>query len=322
MEKNIVSARVCLIRNIKGYPFYHKLDDDKKKEVRDKIKEAFFNAYKDGFRFIDMESADRIYAMSLAEKGIVNGDFLNGRQGRAVILSEDNTAALIINADDHINIRVTLPDINKALEKAKEIEEKLAALEYAYSDKLGYLTADVKNLGTAMKASLVMHLPAITDSGAVGEVYERIDRLGLNIRAFNSDGRSADGLYRLSNRVTLGVNEADIIGRLTDIAKGIVKTEDSLLSRLKEKEGVLMEDKIMRACGTLKYAKVLSARELPALYSLIRTGFECEILDTDIQKLDGAYFSCRPATIALECGEDNSALKRDMKRAEKIKNAI
>ena len=322
MEKNIVYARVCLMRNLKDHHFCDKLSDEEKKQVRDKIKEAFFNAYKDGFEYIDMESADRIYAMSLAEKGVINGDFLNGRQGRAVILSRDESAAVIINGSDHISIRVTLPDINDALARAKEIEEKLAVLNYAYSEKLGYLTADVKNLGTAMKASVIMHLPAVTDSGAVGEVYERIDRLGLNIRAFNSDGRSADGLYRLSNRVTLGIAEGDIIARLTDIASGIAKTEDSLLTRTAQKEGVLMEDKILRAYGTVNYAKVLSAREMPSLYSLIRIGYERGIIEGDAKKLDKAYLTCRPATIALECGEDNSALKRDMKRAEKIKAAI
>ncbi len=321
---NKVYACIKLTRNIKGYPFCERMNDAQKKEVRDKIKTAFFDACKDGWEYIDMENADRIYSMSLAERRIISGEFLNGRQGRAVILNGDKTAAVIINGADHIKINVMLPggDIDKALEIAKETEEKLASLGYAYSEKLGYLTCGVSEIGTGMKASFILHLPAMTDSGAMGEMFERVDRIGLSLRGIDTENRDNGALYRLTSRVTLGVTENDTLTKLTDIANRIEKREESLLKRISENEGILLEDKIMRAYGTLKYARVISSREASSLYSLVRAGMECGIIEDDPTALDGAYFTCRPATLAIECGENNSSAQRDRLRAEKLKASL
>ena len=320
MNNYTVSSRIRFARNLKEYPFGERMTSAQKKELCGKVKEAFFGAnssMKKEYEYIDLEKADRI--------DLLSPQFVSMKDS-ALILSKYGAVSIMINEEDHLRIQVILPGLalKEAYEKAVLIEKLLSEkLQFAYSEKLGYLTACPTNLGTGMRASLMLHLPAISEAGAVNSLVNEADKAGILVRGANGEGSKAQGaLFQLSNRATLGVTEKEITERLTEVASQIVKQEEKLFDKLKKAQGVVMEDKIMRAYGSLKYARLLSADEFISLYSLARMGVYLKLTDTKLDVLDKLYFSCRPATVASKFGKDMSAHQRDIKRAELCREAL
>lgn len=328
MNNYTVSSRIRFARNLKEYPFGERMTSAQKKELCGKVKKAFFGAnssMKKEYDYIDLEKADRIDLLSLAETNKISPQFVSMKDS-ALILSKDGAVSIMINEEDHLRIQVILPGLalKEAYEKAVLIEKLLSEkLQFAYSEKLGYLTACPTNLGTGMRASLMLHLPAISEAGAVNSLVNEADKAGILVRGANGEGSKAQGaLFQLSNRATLGVTEKEITERLTEVASQIVKQEEKLFDKLKKAQGVVMEDKIMRAYGSLKYARLLSADEFISLYSLARMGVYLKLTDTKLDVLDKLYFSCRPATVASNYGKDMSAHQRDIKRAQLCREAL
>ena len=328
MNNYTVSSRIRFARNLKEYPFGERMTSAQKKELCKKVKDAFFSAnasMKKEYDYIELEKADRIDLMSLAETNKISPQFVSAKDG-ALILSKDGAVSIMINEEDHLRIQVIMPGLalNEAYEKAVLIEKLLnEKLQFAYSDKFGYLTACPTNLGTGMRASLMLHLPAISEAGAVNGLITEADKAGVLVRGANGEGSRAQGaLFQLSNRATLGVTDKEIIKRITDVASQIAKQEEKLLDRLYKTQSVVMEDKIMRAYGTLKNARLLSAEEFISLYSLARMGVYLKLASADTATLDKLYFSCRPATVASAHGKELSAVERDKVRAQICRNAL
>ncbi len=328
MKTYTVSSRIRFARNLKEYPFGERMTAAQKKELCLKVKEAFFSAnasMKKEYDYIDLEKADRIDLLSLAETNKISPQFVAAKES-ALILSKEGGVSIMINEEDHLRIQVILPGfaLEEAYEKAVLIERLLnEKLQFAYSEKLGYLTACPTNLGTGMRASLMVHLPAITEAGAVNGLITEADKAGVLVRGANGEGSKAQGaLFQLSNRATLGVTNKEIIKRITEVATQIAAQEEKLLERLYKAQGIGMEDKIMRAYGTLKNARLLSAEEFISLYSNVRIGAYLNLVDVAPESLDKLYFSCRPATVASRHGKELSAVQRDKVRAEICREAL
>ena len=328
MKTYTVSSRIRFARNLKEYPFGERMTSAQKKELCGKVKEAFFGAnasMKKDYDYIDLEKADRIDLLGLAETNKISPQFVSSKDS-ALILSKDGSVSVMINEEDHLRIQVILPGLalDEAYEKAKLLDKLLGErLQFACSEKLGYLTACPTNLGTGMRASLMLHLPAISEAGAVNSLIEEADKAGILVRGANGEGSKAQGaLFQLSNRATLGVTEKEITERITKVASQIAAQEEKLLQKLYNARGISMEDKIMRSVGALKYARLLSADEFITLYSNIRIGTYLKLTDIDTETLDKLYFSCRPATIASKYGKNLSAAERDKLRAALCREAL
>ena len=328
-EKYTVSSEIRFARNLKEYPFGDRMTDKQRTELRDRVKEAFFSAgrfMKKDYDFIDMDSIEKIHALALAESGKISPEFINSKKGRGLILKKDGSASVMINEEDHIRIRVCEQGLNlkNALEKAREIERLLAEkLGFAYSEKLGYLTTCPANVGTGMRASVVMHLPAIARTGAIGSLIRESDRAGVTVAGADGTGSNPAGsLYRLSNRLTLGVTEAETVERIENAARETAKQEEKILKRLYESQGLRMEDRIMRSYAALKNARLMSYEEFTAHYTNCRIGVEAGILDADLEKLDRLFTECRPASVSSESGKEISSFERDRIRAEKCRREL
>lgn len=307
MSKNQVNAVVSFVRNLKEYPFTGRMTDAQKKELTDKIKAEFIKDNSD-YEFIDLANADRLKCLALTEKGLMDEGF----RGSAVIVNNERTVAILINGEDHLQINCIDTDINKAYEKAKELEKKLASLYgFAYSEKLGYLTASPVNLGTGMHGSITMHLPGITHTRMLSSLVRHIENLGLTI---DNQGN----LFRISNRVTLGVAENDILERLTKVAAHIEKQEDKLIADIRKSQGIALEDRIFRAVGVMSNARLISSDEMSSVYNLCRTGIELGLIDKDLTALDKLYAACRPATLSINDNADTVTLREKL-RAEKCR---
>ena len=211
----VVSSRVRLARNLAGYPFPSKLSPEKAKEIIEKVSAAFS---KKDLKKIDFSEISETMALSYVEKHYVSKDFVRSRLPHALLLSEKNGTAIMICEEDHLRIQSILPglDLESAYKMASENDDILdSALEIAYDGDLGYLTHCPTNLGTGMRASVMMFLPALTMAGRINALASELSKLGLTMRGMYGEGSHTGGmLYQISNQITLGITEKDTLIKL------------------------------------------------------------------------------------------------------------
>ena len=202
----VISTRIRFARNLRDYPFPCRLSNDKKVKIAAIVKDAVLDdhsAISDRFRYIQMSELTQEEAVSLVERHLVSPEFISDRQGRGLLLLDDESVSIMINEEDHIRIQVLKPDME--LDAAYDLADKIDTLldeqlNFAFNDKLGYLTQCPTNIGTGMRASLMMHLPALQESGSMGRIASSLSKLGLVIRGMYGEGTEPGGsIYLLSN---------------------------------------------------------------------------------------------------------------------------
>ncbi len=276
----VISTRVRIARNINNLPFPHKMNNEQIVELCSKIKKAVENKeFSFGkLNYISCDSA-KSEMSSMVERHIISPNFATNYNDRAFLLSDDETVSIMIAEEDHIRIQVIMGDNNleKALEIAKEVDNTLLEnLDIAYSEQLGFLTACPTNLGTALRASLMLHIPAMESIGVVPSLKESISKIGFTLRGLYGEGSKAEGgFYQVSNQVTLGITEEDAIKNLKGISEQIISRETTARNEFNKDK---LEDLVYRALGTLKYAKIMSSSEATGLLSTLKSGISQGIL--------------------------------------------
>ena len=320
----VLSTRVRLARNLEDYPFPVRLDRDGKKQVAECVKEALSDYTETELKFIDMEKLSQGDAVSLAEKHLISPEFAYDSTGRALLQSEDEEINIMLCEEDHIRIQVILPGLSQkeAFLKAEKIDKAIESkLGYAFNEKLGYLTQCPTNLGTGMRASVMLHLPALVRKGAMRRLASTVAKLGLTLRGAYSEGVEAAGdIFQLSNQVTLGISEEAALQNLGSIALQIITEEkQARASIISDSEFI---DRIYRANGILRSAYKLSSRELVGLTSLVLLGAEEKIIDAPMEKLASMNVLLMPATLRKAEGESLSRDERDIIRAKRIREVL
>ena len=281
------------------------------------------SAIADSFQFINMQQMSEEEAVSLVERHIVSPEFASDRQGRYLLLTADETVGIMINEEDHIRIQVMSQGLELAgvYDMADKIDTLLDhALGFAFDEKLGYLTQCPTNLGTGMRASLMLHLPALQHSKAIGRIAGNLAKLGLTLRGTYGEGTEPKGaLYQLSNQVTLGLSEKAAIDNLQNIAMQLVTQERSARQALAQNVETL--DMISRSRGILKSARLLSNEECIKLLSNVRLGITLgEIKDVTLDTVNELMTDLQPATKKKKEGRRLPPEQRDALRA-RIVNA-
>lgn len=322
MSEAVVSTRIRLARNLRDYPFPIRLSADKAEEIVDKVGEALSGG---DIRFhrIDLDSVSDTMRYSMLEQHLISPDFISAREGRAVFLSDDNTVSIMVNEEDHIRLQVIKSgfELDEAFALADKVDNILSKkLNYAYHERLGYLTQCPTNLGTGMRASVMLHLPALDLSGTVNRIGANLSKLGLTMRGLYGESTKPSGaFFQLSNQVTLGISEKAAIENLRNITTQLIAHEmrarESVLSKLE------VEDKIHRALGILKSALIIDHSEAMQLLSLVRLGVSSKKLGTlSTDSIDRLIVEVQPASVMSRFGEDMSPRERDIKRAEIIRD--
>lgn len=325
----VVSTRIRLARNLKGYPFPSRLDSKRKNEIIQKV----YNALKEGnsaissdFQLIKVGELTRAQGLSFVEKHLISPEFINGdKEGRALVLKDDKKVSIMINEEDHVRIQIITDGLN--LEGAYDLADKIDTLldenlDFAFDEKLGYLTQCPTNLGTGMRASVMLHLPALQKTGALSRIGGNLSKLGLTIRGIYGEGTEPKGaMYQLSNQVTLGISESAAIENLKNITDQLASQE--VKARETIMKSVSMRDTVHRSLGILKYALAVSHDEAMELLSNVRmgvvsgeiTGINCETIDKLIPEI-------QPATMIVTAGENLDPEKRDILRAKTIRERL
>lgn len=322
MSEAVVSTRIRLARNLRDYPFPIRLPADKAREIADKVEEALKDC---DIRFhrIDLDKVSDAIRVAMIERHLVSPDFISAKEGRAVFLSDDNTVSIMVNEEDHIRLQVIKdgfePDEAYAL--ADKVDNILSKkLNFAFHEQLGYLTQCPTNLGTGMRASVMLHLPALEISGAVYRIGANLSKLGLTMRGLYGESTKPDGaFFQLSNQVTLGISEKAAIDNLRNITTQLITQE--MRAREPMMNDIEAQDKIHRALGLLKTARLMDHSEAMRLLSLVRLGVSSKLLETlSADSIDKLIVEIQPASIMTRYGDTMTPRDRDIKRAEIIRN--
>lgn len=318
----VISTRIRIARNLADYPFPVRLDNKSKIEVNEKIRDALDG--KENLTYTELKTLTRSQIVSLAERHLISPEFASNSDARALLMSDNEDISIMLCEEDHARIQVMKSGL--ALKEAYELADKIdteinQSLKYAFDEKLGYLTQCPTNLGTGMRASVMLHLPALTAKGQIGSLASTVSKLGLTIRGAYGEGMSAMGdLYQLSNQVSLGISEKSAIDNLKTITLQLAAQERA--AREEASKSIETEDAVFRAYGILKSARILSTKEFMSLISKVRLGAVLGMIKTDLKTINELMVSMQPATINAFVGKTLSLEERDVERAKIVRERL
>ncbi|NLV21336.1 MAG: protein arginine kinase [Syntrophomonadaceae bacterium] len=327
----VISSRIRLARNLIDLPFPLRLDQHSGNECLQRIKavcEEEIPAVLNEIEFTGFDQLSNLDRRILVEKHLISPAHAESNSPfGAILLNQDGSLATMVNEEDHLRIQCLLPGLQLAAsyELAQQMDDFLESkLEYAFDERHGYLTSCPTNVGTGLRASVMLHLPAMQMTGQTGQILQNIGQLGMTVRGLYGEGTEVSGnFFQMSNQTTMGQSEEEICNHLQAVTEQIVEQERMLRERLKLDLKYQLEDKIGRALGILNHARIINSTEALALLSDVRLGIDLGIL-SGIQPyaLNQLIISIRPAHLQQCTAQEMDALHRDIKRAEIIREQI
>ncbi|MFH0753340.1 MAG: protein arginine kinase [Candidatus Omnitrophota bacterium] len=321
----VLSSRIRLARNLTLAPFTNRADKSMMDEVLKAVESAMVKVspLKDAtlFRLNELDNIDRQF---LVERHLMSHDHASNPQGKAVIVSSDEALSIMVNEEDHLRIQLMQSgfNIDGTWDVVNRLDDAMSQeLPYAFMPDWGYLTACPTNTGTAMRGSLMVHLPALVMTRQINKVLAAIAKLSFAARGFYGEGTQATGnFYQISNQVSLGHSELDIIQNINGLIRQIIEQEEQARQALLLQNKSMLEDKVCRAWGALKSARIISSQETIELLSMVRLGLDVGIItDIDPKALNELFIMIQPAHLQKIDGKKLSTAERDTRRAQLIR---
>ena len=321
----VVSTRIRLARNIAGIPFPSRMNSAQRRELNRQVREAVSDSntpFARSLKFIEMSDVPEDERRAMVERHIVSPEFAAEDAGRAVILSEDESISIMIGEEDHLRIQVLYGGLQ--LEKAFDVAARLDSLlcdrlNFAFDEQLGFLTECPTNLGTGLRASVMLHLPVIESRGQISALADSVNKIGFTVRGMYGEGsRAAASLYQISNQITLGISEKNALDNLKIITQQLIdkeRKEREELNKLK------VEDMCMRAVGILSSARILDSSEMMKLLSEIKLGVAMGVLPESTVNPIKVLIEGQPFMLMRRFGR-MSADERDIYRANMVRQAF
>ncbi|UCD18484.1 MAG: protein arginine kinase [Candidatus Zixiibacteriota bacterium] len=324
----VLSTRVRLARNLSGFIYPTAAGDEAQERIV-----GFFESARgrsdtlSGGRLLRATELSRLDRDFLVERHLMSPTFMQDEAKRALYISKDEMVSVMINEEDHIRIQALAPGLNPhaAQKLANRYDNEIGRfLEYDYDPDFGFLTACPTNVGTGMRASVLIHLPGLVITKDIDRVINRISKQGVVVRGFYGEGTDVIGnLFQVSNQTTLGVSEREILELIERITRSIIKDEAAARDRLRNEASSQIEDKIWRAFGILKHARMLTSDEAMNLLSATRLGVAMEIIDfLDISTINEMLLLSQPAHLQKFHEKELSVDERDFVRAEMIRKKL
>ena len=327
----VISSRVRFARNLAGFPFVNRANRRQRYEVLESCRaQIMTNRLADNTLWVQLADSPAIDRQLLVERHLISRDLARHKADipRAVAIGADETFAIMVNEEDHLRIQVLrsgmqLADAYSQISRIDDIlEEKL---DYAFSKKLGYLTACPTNVGTGVRVSVMMHLPALKLTGEIEKVKRAARDMHLAVRGLFGEGSEALGdLYQVSNQTTLGRTEKEVLADFeTTIIPQVIAYEHQARQALLRQREKQLDDKIWRAWATLTNARVLGTDEALQLLSHVRLGVHTTRLDlTDIRTVNELLLLCQPAHLQKVTGQEMTPAARRIARADLMRQRL
>lgn len=317
----VLSSRIRLARNLKNIPFPSNMTVENRLLIENQCKSAL-----NDLKFISLTSMSQVERASLQELHLISPQLANSKSQGSILVNEDCSICVMLGEEDHIRIQAVSPGFNlsTAFENANKIDNLLeGTVDFAFDPQFGYLTACPTNTGTGLRASVMVHLPALTHSGGINSIIHSLSKLGLCVRGIYGEGSEALGdIYQISNQITLGVSEEDTIKKLEQVIFELISKEKKAGRELYENNRFELEDRIMRSKGILQNARIMTSDEAIKLISQVRWGINLGII-TNIshEKLLNTFYNVLPATLTKTYNL-TSARERDLKRGEELRTLL
>lgn len=326
----VISSRIRVARNINGLPFPLLATIQQSAEVLNRLstvmKDPAFARLKN-FHELELEKLSDTEKQVLVEKHLISPNLANESRNGAVIVSEDESVSIMINEEDHLRIQCLYPglQIREAWEQANQIDDVFETqIEYAFDEKRGYLTGCPTNIGTGIRASVMMHLPALVMTQQINLMLQAVTQVGLTVRGMYGEGSEAIGnIFQVSNQITLGQSETEIIDNLYGVVKKLIEHEKAAREQLLTSNQIQLTDRICRSYGILKHAVIMDSKEAAQRLSDIRLGSDLNVLSnirpSDINEL---LVMTQPGFLQHKYNTKLSAEERDSYRAKMIRETL
>ncbi|MEM6822072.1 MAG: protein arginine kinase [Verrucomicrobiota bacterium] len=328
-EGIVLSSRVRLARNLKDTSFPGWLKKKQRVETLQQMMPALgkLPGMEANAQQIYMEKLTPLEKQVLVEQHLISREHAAKNAGSSVVISPEETLSIMVNEEDHLRIQVILPGyhLRKAWDVADRTDSELEkSLSFAFSASLGYLTACPTNVGTGLRASAMVHLPGLVISEQINKVIKSVNQIGLAVRGFYGEGTEALGnLFQISNQMTLGESESEIINRLIKVVNKIIESEANARGKLLQERGRTVADQLGRSYGVLSNAYSISSKEALNLLSLIILGVDLGIMPATLKnKVNDLFIRTQPAHLQRAAGKKLNAEDRDAVRADILREEL
>lgn len=324
----VLSSRIRLARNFQEFKFPQSADTDIRDNIIKFVTAAFeaTDILKNGEFYLstDINPLDQSF---LVERHLISPEFMKDGTGRGLYIDNSKHLSIMINEEDHIRLQVISSGLsmNECWDYADSIDDKLSRnIEYAYDDKFGHLTSCPTNVGTGLRASILIHLPGLVLTREIDNVINRISKVGLVVRGFYGEGTEVLGnLFQISNQTTLGRSEDEIIDSLAKVTQQIIEYELSSQETLMKDAPDQIEDKVWRSYGILNHARVLSSSEVMNLLSALRLGVSLKIIDeVSLRQINELLVVTQPSHLQKYYNREMASTERDMVRANLVREHL
>lgn len=321
----VLSTRIRLARNLKGIPFPGKMTEEDAKKVISLVETALEEMHYTFIKY-DMQALSATQKQRLVEERYISPNLAAQKLPSCAYISEDNNVSIMVNEEDHLRIQTIFCGFEdeKAYDLISKIDSYLSEkLNYAVHEKYGHLTSCLTNVGTGMRISYMLHLPAIVACKVSDSVFSAIGKLGATVRGVYGEGTKSTGyVFQISNQITLGKDETEIKASLTETVEGVIAKERELRREIHKQKGLVLEDKVMRSLGTLNSARIMQSSEMVALLSDVRLGISLGIIDnTDVKSVNSLMVTASRAHLSNPENPE-SDLERDIERAKLIRKTL
>ncbi len=325
----VISSRVRLARNLRGRRFLVQAADTEKAEIEEELREVLGRIpFQEEMVYIALNEATAIDAEVLVERHLISRELARIEGPRAVCYAPSENVSIMVCEEDHLRLQVLRSgfQLDEAWEAGDRVDDLLAKhVEYAFSSRYGYLTCCPTNVGTGLRASVMLHLPALVYTKHIEKVFQAGGKMNLAVRGLYGEGTQAEGdFYQISNQVCLGVSEGDILERLSRIVPQFIAYERNVREQLLKSDRAALEDKVWRAFATLRAARTITSTETLELLSAIRLGVNLRLLPTEltIETVNELFITSQPAHLQKLSTGPMEPKERDIARAGLVRKRL
>ncbi|GAA4873030.1 protein arginine kinase [Paenibacillus vulneris] len=323
----VISSRIRIARNLQSYPFPMLATNQQSKEVLDQVSKVLSNEDLhtiSHFSLVPLDELNELEKRVLVEKHLISPALADESRNGAVILSDNESISIMVNEEDHLRIQCLCPgfQIKEAWDMANQIDDIFEVqLDYAFDEKRGFLTSCPTNVGTGIRASVMIHLPALVLTQQINRILSAITQVGLAVRGLYGEGSEALGnLFQISNQITLGQSEQEIIDNLHGVVRQLIEHERAAREKLQYETKAKLLDRISRSYGIMSYAAIMDSKEAAQRLSDVRLGIDLGIIkNVPTQVMNELLVMTQPGFLQQYAGEKLTPEERDIRRAQLIR---
>ncbi|HEY2760513.1 MAG TPA: protein arginine kinase [Pirellulales bacterium] len=325
----VMSTRIRLARNLAEFPFISRASDQDRADIEKLLRERVLKLHEESgaFQYLNVKDLDQLDRQFLVERQLISREHAEAQGARGVVINPGEQISLMINEEDHLRIQCLHSglDVQAAWEQINRIDDLISEqVTYAFHPRLGYLTACPTNVGTGVRVSVLVHLPALVLTRQIEKVFRSLQKISLAVRGLYGEGSQSMGdFYQISNQQTLGRGELELVEQVADVVPAMIHYEREAREFLIKESQQMLHDQVSRAYGILRNAQTISSEETMHLLSKVRMGVNLGLIDDlPMPKLNELFIRTQPAHLQKIRGVELSSADRNIERARYLRRYL